>query len=174
MKRVIFVSGIHGVGKGYIFRTLFKRINFPVYTASDLIRKSNEISDINKKVDNINNNQSILLDAINKFVEEDIIVLDGHTCLFNSDGNVSKIPYETFESLNLVAVIFIHDDVCKVQERLFKRDNIKYDKNTLYHLQVNEMKYTSMISKKLKIPYLSFDANDDYNILCCFIEGLKL
>ena len=98
MRKIIMLGGVHGVGKSYLCEKIKEKRLCEVYTASHLIRQINYgYSDQNKRVDSINNNQNILLDAISKHIPDNTkIILDGHFCLINSINIIEDIPYDTF------------------------------------------------------------------------------
>ncbi len=51
---MIFISGVHGVGKGYFCNLVNKELGIESYTASDLISKGKDIDfDSNKLVSDI-------------------------------------------------------------------------------------------------------------------------
>lgn len=63
---MIFVGGIHGVGKIYFCEQIKKSLGFDYYTASQLIERQRGVQfDIDKKVTNINSNQVLLIEALN-------------------------------------------------------------------------------------------------------------
>lgn len=62
---MIFISGVHGVGKGYFCNLVNKELGIESYTASDLISKGKDIDfDSNKLVSDIEDNQLYLLAAV--------------------------------------------------------------------------------------------------------------
>ncbi len=55
---------------------------------------------VDKFVSGIDDNQAILLDAINKLQQADEeFILDGHFCLLNEDGVITRIPMERYTLL---------------------------------------------------------------------------
>lgn len=97
MKKIIFISGIHGVGKNYIANILKKYSKINVYSASDLIKKYSEMdTDINKKVFNIESNQQNLISSINIFVKDELFILLGHFCLFDKHYRIKKLIKKYF------------------------------------------------------------------------------
>src|SRR5262249_1164106 len=99
-RNVIFVGGIHGVGKTTYCEKLSSDLNLKHYSASDLIKEVKRTNSVHKNVKNIPQNQDILLDAIDKcFYENKWYILDGHFCLLNEQGSISPIPFATFQSI---------------------------------------------------------------------------
>ena len=91
---MIFVSGIHGVGKTYFCNMVKDELGIKNYSASQLIagRRGKGFL-VDKFVSDIDDNQAILLDAINELRQADEeFILDGHFCLSNEDGVIARIP----------------------------------------------------------------------------------
>lgn len=87
MKRqIIFVSGVHGVGKTTLCKKIASRYKIEHFSASNLIAKEKAEEHLqNKQVENITGNQDFLVTAINKyFKNETWYLLDGHFCLLNN------------------------------------------------------------------------------------------
>lgn len=172
MKKVILLSGIHGVGKGFISKQIEKKINIPIYEASKLICSNGGLIDKNKKVNNVNSNQDLLVDSINNLVDHDLFILDGHTCLINNENHVELIDIDIFRRINVIGIILVYDDINIISERLAKRDNTNFDKLLLNDLQKAEVLNTEKLSKELSIPLLFFKNGDDINRLINFIKDL--
>ena len=81
---MIFVCGIHGVGKTHYCKTLSKELELPYFIASDLLEKRKKQVYIEKRVQNIRENQEILIEVVKK-IEQQIrnYILDGHLCLLD-------------------------------------------------------------------------------------------
>ena len=172
MKKVIFLSGIHGVGKGFISKQIEKEINMPIYEASKLIRLNGGIIDKDKKAKNVNDNQDLLINSINNLVEHDTFILDGHTCLINNENRIELIDIEIFRRINVIGIVLVYDDINIISERLYKRDNIYFDKSLLDDLQKSERLNTEKLSEELRVPLLSFKNGNDIKRLIDFIKSL--
>ncbi len=98
---MIFISGIHGVGKSYFCDKVKAELGIDTFSASKLIseRKHAGFSS-NKLIPDIDENQQYLLLAVSELnaVNTDYL-LDGHLCLLNAEGKVTRIPSETFTAL---------------------------------------------------------------------------
>lgn len=162
MPKVIFICGIHGSGKTTLGQNLSNMIHIPFDSASRIIKNMTEENwDNEKRVKNIDRNQNILLEGINNiYSEEEIISLDGHFTLLNKDKEISYIPIEVFQNLNLSCVITCITSLEKIVERLKERDgNTTVDVNTLNKFQEAEQKHANNISIQLGIPIISYDTN---------------
>jgi adenylate kinase len=120
---VIFIGGIHGVGKGYMAAKLSEDLGVPAYSASELIKnEKNAPVDISKVVLDASDNQDHLVLAVNKLEEKhDVVILDGHFVLLGDDG-FFDIPQSTFEGLSISAIVLMVDNVNIIRERLLLRD----------------------------------------------------
>lgn len=170
MKKIIFISGVHGVGKGYVLKQISDQISFPCYSASSLIRSFNRYCDENKIVVNVSENQNVLLASISHNVKEELFVLDGHSVLINSNNEFEKVDVNTFKALNLCAIVNIYDEPSKIVERLKNRDNKLYEEKYIEEFQNEELSYSLKLSKEFEIPYLKFKNGND---LCEIINFVK-
>lgn len=155
MNNLIFIGGIHGVGKGTICNKICKQTDFVHITASEIL-KWNEISrPDNKKVENIQNTQDRLIAGLDKVLKKnENYLLDGHFCLFNSEGQVEKVPMETFEKIAPKLIVIVIAKIDLIKERLEKRDNKKYDFDLLKSMQTFEKEHAQKISSKLNVPFV--------------------
>ncbi|MTK06521.1 MAG: AAA family ATPase [Hungatella sp.] len=155
MSSIAFLSGIHGVGKGYLGKKISESMNVSIYTASDLIRQYGQQALDGKIVPNINRNQDLLISAIHEIIpsNEDFI-LDGHLCLISKNNEISRIPKTTYESLGLKIMIVLMDNPKEIANRLFKRDNKVYDEAFLESFQAEEVRYAKELCNELNIELL--------------------
>ena len=98
------MTGIHGVGKTTLIRELQKEIKLTAYSISDLIRIAGNNIDTNEKnTGNISGNQELWKNQLRDIIIEDNtqLLLDGHCCLLDENGNIYEIPHDTFEDTDL-------------------------------------------------------------------------
>lgn len=170
MKKVILLTGIHGVGKGYISNKIKASIDIPVYEASKLIKQTGNDSDENKKVTNINKNQDLLKYAVENYVKEDLFILDGHTCLLDKEGRIQVINQESLTKLNVIGVIYIYDDIEVIKKRLYKRDEIEYDDKLLYDFQNAECENSEKLAKNLNVRFIKYKNSDNINPIINYLN----
>lgn len=152
MKNIIFVAGIHGVGKTTYCKELSKTLNIQHYSCSNLIRQYKFLSNSNKFAENIDKNQDFLLQSIDTLLKNDeTCILDGHFCLLDEFGTITKIPSSTFEKINPIKIILLTNDINYIYNNLFKRDRTSYSKTLLEEFSNSEIEYARLISKKFKI-----------------------
>lgn len=105
---MIFISGVHGVGKSYFCDIVKESLGINTYTASSLIadEKKQYFSSDKLSVD-IEDNQYHLLNAVKRLESAgNKYILDGHFCLLNSKKEIVRIGIDTFLNLQLQAIVF--------------------------------------------------------------------
>lgn len=163
--KVIFVAGVHGVGKGTICQKISSYFAFPHYSASDLIKSvKNAEVDNNKIVIDANKNQDYLILALeNLNVDSNYILVDGHFCL-QGDNGVIEIPLETFQGMELAEIVLLTDDPDKIYSRLYARDNNALAEDVIRFLQDKEIERAEYVAGYLDIPILKAKINDSQTI----------
>lgn len=156
LKKCIFISGVHGVGKNYILNSVAGQLKYRYYDASNLIKQMGYESDKDKKVKNIEGNQLILIEAINRLITDDTYILNGHSIIINSDNNLEKIPLEIFNLLNLKKMVLIVEDYAVIKSRILNRSGYDWSLNFIKKLQDAEIKYMKEISDFFEIELLIF------------------
>lgn len=173
MKNIVFIGGIHGVGKTTFCKKTLKRIGVKHYSAGHLIKSLNKelINNKNKKVVNINKNQNELVVAIDKYVEKvNLSLLDGHFCLLSETYEINDIPLNIFLKIPIRAIIILHDSIDNIQNKNSKRDGILYNSALLSSFQSRELEYSKYIAEELDVPYQKFDVNNDFEDILKFIK----
>lgn len=151
---MIFISGVHGVGKSYFCKKLKEKIDIEIYTSSQLIEKKKNVSFASdKKISDINDNQSYLLAEVRKLKDDNsFFLLDGHFCLLDEEGNITRISEETFMDLEPEAIVLLTEKAEIIVERRMKRDGIKVDIDQVNRFQEAEIIYAKEIARKLNVP----------------------
>lgn len=126
------------------------------YSASMLIserRKKGFTTD--KFVPDIDNNQILLIDAISSLREgEKEFILDGHFCLLNESGEITRIPRDTYTSINPDMIVLLTEKPIIIAERRLQRDGIQLETDNISAFQDAERQYASEISTLLHIPLI--------------------
>lgn len=153
---MIFVGGIHGVGKTYFCEKIKKSLGFDYYTASQLIERQRGVQfDVDKKVADINSNQVLLIEALNKLRESGKeFVLDGHFCLVNNDGDISRVPFETFQEVKPNKIILLTENPQVIMQRRAERDGIELDIKEIAAFQHEEYSYAVEVARKIGCPII--------------------
>ena len=153
MSNIIFIGGIHGVGKSTVCDQicLDKKINH--LSASSLIKWAEINTDPkNKNVKDIEDTQQRLLRGLNETVQmKRNYLLDGHFCLFNKDAEVSKIPISLFRNIGPTLLCLVTGNVAEIKKNIAQRDNKEYDVNLLAQMQDEEIQHARFIASDLGI-----------------------
>lgn len=169
---MIFVGGVHGVGKTSFCKRICERYDISSYTASQLISRTTEPLS-NKKVEDVAGNQNVLLNALQELrVGNTWFILDGHFCLLTHDGTVARIPEPTFVELHPRAIIVLVDSEERIQGRLLARDGYTTDSVTIREFQEEEVRYSRHISRMLNVPYLEHSITDPPNDVYELVKNL--
>jgi adenylate kinase len=154
-KNIIFIGGIHGVGKTALCKHICSQLKLEYLSASQVLNWSSINNDQkNKNVQDIDFTQNLLIQGMQKLVNKDCTyVLDGHLCLFDKDKNVTRVPLSTFERINPMAICVITSNPAEIKKRLYVRDGLNYDIELLERMQEEEISYGRQLSSVLKIPF---------------------
>jgi len=172
---VIFIGGVHGVGKSFFCDQVFTKLDLKSYSASNLISElKNEQFTMDKRIKDIDDNQDYLLEAVKRLViTEGEFLLDGHFCLLNSNGKVQRIPPSTFKQLSPQAIIVLYDTVETIASRLNKRDGVHYKLTNIDAFQQEELVFSREISIALNIPFLAINNTSCLDEVYTFIVKHK-
>ena len=168
----IFMTGIHGVGKTTLIRELQKEIKLTAYSISDLIRIAGNNIDTNEKnTGNISGNQELWKNQLRDIIIEDNtqLLLDGHCCLLDENGNIYEIPHDTFEDTDLNKIILIKNNPEVTVRNLRKRDNKKYELEFIKQFQKCEEECAMKLSEAYQVPLFVYDNVNKYDKLKKFI-----
>ncbi|WP_332604744.1 ATP-binding protein [Acinetobacter sp. ESBL14] len=160
---LFFIAGVHGVGKGTLCKEFAKRLPADHLVASDLIRKKRDLNN-SKIVTKALSNQEILLEEFKKHDSSfPYILLDGHSCLLDSNKNLIKLPIDLFKELKIKKILLLISEPELIHKRLIQRDGDKaiLTVKDLSLLQQAEKEHSKFISKELDIPFIEFDTSKD-------------
>ncbi len=151
---MIFVSGIHGVGKTYFCNIIKEKLGIKNYSASQLIaERRKKVFSADKYVSDIDDNQLLLLDAVNELRQAGgEFILDGHFCLLNEEGVITRIPMETYIMIKPDTMVLLLENPKIIAERRFQRDGIRQEECAIIDFQEAEKVYATEIAEQLNIP----------------------
>lgn len=169
---MIFVSGIHGVGKTYFCNVLKRRLGIEAYSASQLIaEKKKQPFSANKYISNIDENQFFLLEAVHELREEKKeFILDGHFCLLDANGAITRISREIFAFLKPDMLLLLTEDPVIIAERRFQRDGVRQELSEIISFQEAEKLYAIEIATELRIPLEIMKGAEDIERMIAFVE----
>lgn len=157
MSGIIFISGVHGVGKTTFCKMLVEELEIQHFSASNLITNFSKIEfPADKHIKDISYNQPILVEAVRQYVPKNkSSILDGHFCLIDTEGAIENIAENIFFSLGIIAIICLKCDAQEISKRLSNRDGFDHDVEFISHLQNNESERSKYISDEINVPYFS-------------------
>lgn len=101
-RKIIFLGGIHGVGKGTLYNQLKLKYDIPHFSASKLLKWTEISLPDNKKVVDFDLTQERLLRGIGDNILHDrLTILDGHFSLLNNKGIPEPIKSVKIHSTKL-------------------------------------------------------------------------
>ncbi len=164
-RNIIFIGGVHGVGKGTICKKISVSKKITHLSASKVL-KWNEISTKeNKLVKSLDTTQSRLIKGLDALIKNiNTYLLDGHYCLLNSNSKPEKVSEKTFEIINPKVMAIVIEETEIIYERLKQRDGTKYSLSLLNEMQEMEIDYAKYLSSKFNKPYVEIHKNNYGNL----------
>ncbi|MBF4434819.1 AAA family ATPase [Vibrio anguillarum] len=171
MAKIVFVSGIHGVGKSTLCSKLFDEFGWRHYSCSDLIKQNSDYIESSKLVVNADKNQEALLRGVS-LIEDDTILLDGHFCLLGKELDIIELDMAVFESLSPSIVINVTCDENIILERLKARDGKTIPHGVLVDLQSRELLQAKAFCAKSGYPLINYNSPDSIEKLVFTLRGV--
>lgn len=150
-KKIIFIGGIHGVGKGtFVDAVRAKCPSVEGLSCSTILKWKNPA---HKEVENVEENQNGLLANLPYFIDMDKeYLLDGHFCLLTENGAIERVPLNVFETINPDMILLIEEKPTIICQRLQQRDSVLYSIELLNSFLQEERNYAKEVAEALGIP----------------------
>jgi adenylate kinase len=164
---VIFLAGVHGVGKGFIGAPVAQTIGFTHLTASELIReeKGQATWRADKKTSDLDDNQLALIRAINRRrLTNHNILLDGHFVIRNAQGRLSPLKTQVFKELRLTGVILLTEESDVIASRLATRDKKATNIGEISELTKAELTHAREVCRELGLPLAEIHAPTEKSV----------
>lgn len=175
-RKVIFLGGIHGVGKSTFARELAERLGGETISASQLIReaRNGELTwDSSKRVSAISENQRLLVSAFQRRTwSATVVILDGHFTLMNKQGDIERLSEEVFEALFPSLLVVLTDSPESIAARLEQRDGVAHDIAHLEQLQDAEMQHARKVGHRLAIRTLEAKMSDADSLIHRIVQNI--
>lgn len=154
--KIVFVGGIHGVGKSTLCERIAAKSNVLHVKASSLIRDSSRNADTQdqKSVQDVAANQAILVARFREVMNSctaRAILIDGHFALGKPDGTTERVATEVFAALHVSSLVCLQDAPGSVAARLRARDASAPEESYLALLQATELEQAANVSQALGI-----------------------
>lgn len=172
---VIFVAGVHGVGKTYLCQAFASTTGLRHASASQLIKEERQLESWggDKVVSEILDNQDALDIAVNRILKEHpSLILDGHFVLKKVGGVLEEVPLVTFDRLTLSAIILVENDSKLIAERLLQRDSNNAAGDLEQFIQ-SERRAAMNTSLSLNIPFFLLHNPSTESFADCIESILK-
>jgi adenylate kinase len=171
---VIFVAGVHAVGKTTACTHAAGALGIAHYTASGLIKaeKATAISAKGKAVADVEGNQNLLIRSAEKarMRHQGRILLDGHFTLATHEGRIESIAVGVFRSLILDGLVVYHDDPLAIAARLNQRDGEALRTDLVAQHQEAELEHAHIVAAELRIPLRLLAAFDASGLVASIME----
>lgn len=161
-QNIIFLGGIHGAGKGRLCSKVKDVLDIEHLSASELLRWTEVNADPkNKLVADIPSMQDRLILGLHHRVEPNRkYLLDGHFCLFDGNGKVKHIPFETFSKIDPILISVLTAEQEAIVQRLTQRESKAYDLQLIRQMQEEEITYGKWVAGKLSKPFLVMEGEE--------------
>jgi len=145
---IIFIGGIHGVGKGTLCERIESELGIVHLSASEVLKwKDFNVDSSDKRVADIDATQDRLLKNLKGVVTPGkTYLLDGHFCLLNKESKIEKVPEEVFIGINPKKIIVVSETPEIIAKRLSQRDGRIYETSLLEKMQNTEIEYAQYIA----------------------------
>lgn len=164
---LIFVGGIHGVGKSHLCEQYARSNGYLHATASALIKEQLSVVnwDDSKQVKDIKKNQDLLVLSLRRLQPQfPFILLDGHFALANTNGEIVPVEEGVFAELNIDGVVLIENSAELIRGRLLKRDKSVSTLDIDKFMFVERENMKSICHKlKIKNSILMAPTQDEFN-----------
>ena len=171
---MIFISGVHGVGKTFFCDRVREATGIESYSASKLItqKKHSEFAK-DKLIPDIDENQQYLIHAVNELkASVKNFILDGHFCLLNATGEITRIPYDTFTTLNPDTIVLLMEQSEVITARRKERDGIEASVQEIEKFQQEECAYAKEVADALGAKLFISEGAGDIAKAIQFIKSL--
>lgn len=168
---VIFVGGVHGVGKSTCCTGVARATGCLHVTASEIIRRerADAIAASGKLVADVEGNQDLLIRGFRTLQSEAgaaSILLDGHFAVRDGQGHIQPVPVEVFSALGIGHFVCLADEPHLIAARIAQRDGSMPDAHDIAELQDAELQNARLVASFLGMPFVLLRGGD--------ADGLRL
>jgi len=149
---LVFLAGVHGVGKSTLCRTTFGLTGFHCVSASSIIKsRAGEVYS-DKSVGAIDDNQRKLIEGVDSLrLQYARLVIDGHFALLNKERQVERIAAPVFRAIRPDLMILLYDDPSEIAMRLSHRDGRKWESELIEWMQNEERVHAELVAADLNV-----------------------
>lgn len=171
--QIIFIGGIHGVGKTEFCQKVSRQLNISHLSASTLIRQAGQsIIPGQKRVAAVSENQDLLIQSLRNYQSRSrTFLLDGHFCLLDKNSDIQAVPLITFKQIAPRAVLVLVDEPDTIAGRITARDNVPQNKHFTAEFQIRELDHAQVVCNSLNVPLYIHSLSDRLNEALDFIRN---
>ena len=162
--RVVFVGGVHGVGKSTCCQQASERNGLQWHTASSLIKaeRQSTIDERSREVLDPQENQELLIRGVHKLrtTVHERVILDGHFTLLKPDGAIIAVEIDIFLQLKLERIVIFRDEPASIFNRIRERDGKEWSISMIDVHQEAEIKRAYIVASILRIPICTLNSFD--------------
>jgi adenylate kinase len=175
---MIFLGGVHGVGKTSMCDQISEKFGLKVISASAIIRaeRAHPSPDSRTAVSNVGGNQGLLIRGVQRLVMDTPgnYLLDGHFALRTLAGKIEEIDASVFHSMGVNGLVCLVDDPDAIARRLVARDSAYHDVSAIAQLQAAELGSAESASRSLGLGLRVVQAFDERAFEACLRALLDL
>lgn len=168
---IVFLGGVHGVGKTSMCDGASEKYGLKVFSASAIIRAEREYpsEDSRTAVSNLGGNQQALIRGVQRLFThaDENYLLDGHFALRTLAGNIEEIDVNVFRSMRVNGLICLVDEPEAISQRLVDRDGGIQDVHAIAQLQAAELSSARLVGSTLGLPLHVVSAFDRHTFDEC-------
>ncbi|WP_196381590.1 ATP-binding protein [Ralstonia solanacearum] len=158
---IIFIGGVHAVGKTYIAAPTAAKIGFRHATASELIKSERgaQTWSGDKRVNDVEENQRALVRAVGAArARKESLLLDGHFALRGSAGQTTRIDVGVFRDMKLGGIIVLNAPSELILQRLRAREDQSWTVGEIDKLASEELEHSKLVARELEIPWYALSS----------------
>lgn len=166
--KVIFVAGIHAVGKSTACKAISGKFGISHFTVSQIIseERATAIAENSKLVADVDGNQKLLIHGVSRRWDAGRCLLDGHfTMRRKSDGEIQPIHVDVFRELRIAGVVLFIDRPEQISKRMYERDGAALPVEMFHEHQEAELVHAKFVASSLERPMVVLQAFDIDNML---------
>lgn len=162
---IVFVGGVHGVGKSTCCAQVAQLTGCLHVTASEIIKRerSQAIASAGKLVADVDGNQRLLIRGFHTLRLQAgtmPILLDGHFAMRDTLGEIQAVSVDVFRSLGVDRVVCLVDEPSAIAARIQQRDGTALANHEIAELQDAEMRHAKAAAVALGVPFTLVQGGD--------------
>ncbi|QNR48230.1 ATP-binding protein [Pseudomonas chlororaphis] len=162
---VVFVGGIHGVGKTNFCQKLADLTGLRHRTVSEIINEESPSIDFDgsKKSYRLEENQRAFMNWLERNRDKNRLLLDGHFTLLDMTRQFYNVEINVFQHIRPSGLICLESPVDLVVSRLEKRDGQVWSRDLVRSMAINEKERAEFVATTLGVPVCILSSDDVFS-----------